>query len=55
MYVDSIVGMLNFGICDSLQPAIRGLDGVWLMASAAGFAGSILTFALAKTLKIGDA
>lgn len=22
MYVDSIVGMLNFGICDSLQPAI---------------------------------
>ncbi len=22
MYVDSIIGMLNFGICDSLQPAI---------------------------------
>ena len=22
MYVDSVVGMLNFGICDSLQPAI---------------------------------
>lgn len=22
MYIDSIVGMLNFGICDSLQPAI---------------------------------
>ena len=32
MYVDSIVGMLNFGICDSLQPAISycygaGLEG----------------------------
>ena len=22
MYVDSIIGMVNFGICDSLQPAI---------------------------------
>ncbi|MBR4414069.1 MAG: hypothetical protein IKS59_01925, partial [Aeriscardovia sp.] len=22
MYVDSIIGMMNFGICDSLQPAI---------------------------------
>lgn len=30
MYVDSIVGMLNFGICDSLQPAISYCYGAGL-------------------------
>ena len=32
MYVDSIVGMLNFGICDSLQPAISYCYGAGLMS-----------------------
>lgn len=32
MYVDSIVGMLNFGICDSLQPAISYCYGAVLMS-----------------------
>ena len=31
MYVDSIVGMLNFGICDSLQPAISYCYGAGLL------------------------
>lgn len=31
MYVDSIVGMLNFGICDSLQPAISYCYGAGLI------------------------
>ncbi len=31
MYVDSIVGMLNFGICDSLQPAISYCYGAGLV------------------------
>lgn len=31
MYVDSVVGMLNFGICDSLQPAISYCYGAGLM------------------------
>ena len=31
MYVDSIVGMLNFGICDSLQPAISYCYGANLI------------------------
>jgi Na+-driven multidrug efflux pump len=30
MYVDSIVGMFNFGICDSLQPAISYCYGAGL-------------------------
>ncbi len=30
MYVDSIIGMLNFGICDSLQPAISYCYGAGL-------------------------
>ena len=30
MYVDSIIGMLNFGICDSLQPAISYCYGACL-------------------------
>ena len=32
MYVDSVVGMLNFGICDSLQPAISYCYGAGLSA-----------------------
>jgi Na+-driven multidrug efflux pump len=32
MYVDSIVGMLNFGICDSLQPSISYCYGAGLMS-----------------------
>ena len=31
MYVDSIVGMLNFGLCDSLQPSISYCYGAGLM------------------------
>lgn len=31
MYVDSIIGMLNFGICDSLQPAISYCYGAGLL------------------------
>ena len=31
MYVDSIIGMLNFGICDSLQPAISYCYGAGLI------------------------
>ena len=31
MYVDSIIGMLNFGICDSLQPAISYCYGANLI------------------------
>lgn len=31
MYVDSIIGMLNFGICDSLQPAISYCYGAELI------------------------
>ena len=31
MYVDSIIGMLNFGICDALQPAISYCYGAGLM------------------------
>lgn len=27
MYVDSIIGMLNFGLCDSLQPALSYCHG----------------------------
>lgn len=30
MYVDSIIGMMNFGICDSLQPAISYCYGAGL-------------------------
>lgn len=32
MYVDSIIGMLNFGICDSLQPAISYCYGAGALA-----------------------
>lgn len=32
MYVDSIVGMLNFGLCDSLQPSISYCYGAGLMS-----------------------
>ncbi len=32
MYVDSIIGMLNFGICDSLQPAVSYCYGAGLTA-----------------------
>ena len=31
MYVDSIVGMINFGVCDALQPAISYCYGAGLM------------------------
>ncbi len=31
MYVDSIIGMLNFGICDSLQPAISYCYGAGML------------------------
>ncbi|MBE6909893.1 MAG: MATE family efflux transporter [Ruminococcaceae bacterium] len=31
MYVDSIIGMLNFGICDSLQPAISYCYGAGMI------------------------
>jgi Na+-driven multidrug efflux pump len=31
MYVDSIIGMMNFGICDSLQPAISYCYGAGLL------------------------
>ena len=31
MYVDSIIGMLNFGICDALQPAISYCYGAGLL------------------------
>lgn len=31
MYVDSIIGMLTFGMCDALQPAISYLYGAGLM------------------------
>jgi len=31
MYVDSIIGMLNFGLCDSLQPSISYCYGAGLM------------------------
>lgn len=31
MYVDSIIGMLNFGICDALQPAVSYCYGAGLM------------------------
>ncbi|MCR4600276.1 MAG: MATE family efflux transporter [Clostridia bacterium] len=53
MYVDSIVGMLNFGICDSLQPAISYCYGAGLMdrtkaifrrVLAASFATSVFAF-----------
>lgn len=32
MYVDSIIGMLTFGMCDSMQPAISYCYGAGLMA-----------------------
>ena len=32
MYVDSIVGMLNFGLCDSLQPSISYCYGAGMMS-----------------------
>lgn len=31
MYVDSIIGMMNFGICDSLQPAISYCYGAGML------------------------
>ena len=35
-----------------LLTSVWGLDGVWLMASAAALASGILTMILAKTMKI---
>ena len=52
-FVVSLFGTLVFPVAFLfILTAIRGLDGVWLMASAAGFASGVLTLILAKTLKI---
>ena len=52
-FIVSLFGTLVFPIAFLfLLTAIRGLDGVWLMASAAGLASGVLTLILAKTLKI---
>ena len=52
-FIVSLFGTLLFPIAFLfILTAIWGLNGVWLMATVAAFAGGILTFVLAGTLKL---
>ncbi len=50
MYVDSIIGMLNFGICDALQPAISYCYGAGLMDRVRAIFKRILAAMVATSL-----
>lgn len=50
MYVDSIIGMLNFGLCDSLQPSISYCYGAGLMSRVKRIFRLVLTAASSTSL-----